>query len=209
MTFTYFDAQQLYNARRWLDEKKSELSHYKRKSDEIKGGLRETKTRAEGMKKARIVIQTVAQETQQNLEYHISEPVTSAIRAVLPDEITFIARIMIRRGKTECDLLFEEFEEEYKPLKGSGYGAVNVACFAERICFWSLQKNRPTLILDEPFRDVSPDLQYKVSLMVKKLSKKIGMQVIMVSHAAEINLAADKTFVTEKKGKITQVTEVV
>ena len=204
-----FNPEQLRSVRAFLDEKKSELSHYKRKSDEIKSGLEAATLRAEAMKKARIVIQAVAQETQRNLEYHISEPVTAAIRSVLPDQINFIARIELRRGKTECDLLFEEFGEEYKPLKGSGYGAVNIACFAERICFWSLKKNRPTFILDEPFRDVSPDFQYKVSQMVKELSSRMGIQIIMISHAEDINIAADKTFITEKKGKITQVREVV
>jgi len=204
-----FDPRDLDTLRTFLDEKKSELSHYKKKSGEIKTGLDQVALRAEAMKKARIVIQAVAQETQKNLEYHISEPVTAAIRSVLPDQINFIARIELRRGKTECDLLFEEFGEEYKPLKGSGYGAVNVACFAERICFWSLKKNRPTFILDEPFRDVSPGYQYKVSQMVKELSSRLGIQIIMVSHAEDINIAADKTFTTKKKGKITQVQEVV
>jgi ABC-type Fe3+/spermidine/putrescine transport system ATPase subunit len=44
--------------------------------------------------------------------------------------------------------------------------------------------------------------------MVKELSKRLGIQIIMISHAEDINIAADKTFVTEKKGKITQVREV-
>ena len=203
-----FDPTELDALRTFLDEKKSELSHYQRKKEETDRQLRHTSQRAEGMKKARAVIQAVAKETQQNLEYHISDPVTASIRSVLPDPITFIARIEIRRGKTECDLLFEEFGEEYKPLKGSGYGTVNVACFTERICFWSLKKNRPTFILDEPFRDVSPNFQYKVSQMVKELSKKLGIQIIMVSHAEDINIAADKTFAVNKVGKITQVKEV-
>ena len=203
-----FDPRQLDTLRTFLDEKKSELSHYKRKKEETEGALQTAERRAEGFKKARAIIQKVAQETQRNLEYHISDPVTASIRAVLPDKINFIARIEIRRGKTECDLLFEEFGEEYKPLKGSGYGAVNIACFTERICFWSLAKNRPTFILDEPFRDVSPNFQYKVSQMVKELSEKLGIQIIMVSHAEDINLAADKTFAVEKSGKITQVKEI-
>jgi len=203
-----FNPDELRNVRAFLDDKKKDLSHYKRRHDDIKNDLSAATLRAEAMKKARIVIQAVAQETQRNLEYHISEPVTAAIRSVLPDQINFIARIELRRGKTECDLLFEEFGEEYKPLKGSGYGAVNIACFAERICFWSLKKNRPTFILDEPFRDVSPDFQYKVSQMVKELSSRLGIQIIMISHAEDINIAADKTFITEKKGKITQLREV-
>ncbi|MHA2047664.1 MAG: ATP-binding cassette domain-containing protein [Candidatus Thorarchaeota archaeon] len=159
------------------------------------------------MKKARIIIQTVAQETQQNLEYHLSDLVTTALHSVFPDDIKFVVKIEIRRGKTECDLLFEEFEKQYKPLEGSGFGPVDVASFALRICFWSLKKNRPTLILDEPFRNVSPDLQHKVSDMVKKLSEKLGIQIIMVSHAEEINMAADRTFTSEKRGKVTSIKE--
>jgi len=45
--------------------------------------------------------------------------------------------------------------------------------------------------------------------MVKELSKRLGIQIIMISHAEEINIAADKTFVTTKKGKITTIKEVV
>lgn len=206
--FQYFDPQQLYTARKFLDEKRSELSHLQRKKKEIKEDLSYAKTRAEGMKKARIVIQTVAQETQKNLEYHLSDLVTTALRSVFPDEINFIVKIEIRRGKTECDLLFEEFGKQYKPIEGSGFGPVDVASFALRICFWSLKTNRHTFILDEPFRNVSPDLQHKVSAMVKELSRKLGIQIIMVSHQEEINVAADKTWVTEKIGKVTQVKEV-
>jgi DNA repair ATPase RecN len=208
IAFTYFDPQQLYGARQYLDDMKAELSHLQRREEETKQDLAYVKHRAEAMKKARIVIQIVAQETQKNLEYHLTLPVTDAVAHVFPDDgITFIARIEARRGKTECDLLFEEGGNEYKPLKGSGYGAVNVACFILRICFWGLKKNRPTFILDEPFRDVSPDLQYKVSEMVKRISEKLGIQIIMVSHAEEINVAANKTFVTEKKKGITKIKE--
>ena len=159
--------------------------------------------------KARVIIQNVAKETQQNLEFHISKLVTTALNSVFPDEIQFVTRIEIRRKKTECDLLFEEFDQEYNPLKGSGYGPVDVASFALRISFWSLNRNRPTMILDEPFRNVSPDLQYKVSEMLKMISKRLGIQVIMVSHQKDINIAADKTFLATKVGKVTEIKEVV
>lgn len=202
--FRSFDPADLRRFRSHVDNKKSELSHLQKRKKEVASNLDYTKRRAEGMKKARAIIQTVAQETQKNLEYHISDPVTSAIRAVLPDEINFVAKMVQRRGKTECDLMFEEHGNEYKPLKGSGYGAVSIACFTERICFWSLQKNRPTFILDEPFRDVSPEFQHKVSQMIKGLSEKLGLQIIMVSHAEDINVAADRTWKTTKKNRVTE-----
>ena len=198
MDFQYFDPQRLYAAREYLDELKSELSHLQKKQSETEDSLKYTKARAEAMKKARIIIQTVAQETQKNLEYHLTYPVTDALDYVFPDKIKFVAKIEMARGKTECVLLFDERGHEYKPLKGSGFGPVNITCFVLRICFWGLNKNRPTIILDEPFRDLSPDFQNKTSELIKRISKKLGIQIIIVSHQDDINIAADKTFVVTK-----------
>lgn len=207
--FVHFDPQQLHKQRRKLDSLKTDLDHLTRKEIETKKDLEETKTRAEGLKKARVVIQAVAQKTQQNLEYHISYPVTDALRYVFPESINFISRIVIGRGKTECRLLFEEDGNEYKPLKGSGYGPVNIACIILRVCFWSLNKNRPTLILDEPFRDLSPNYQQKTSELIKRISGKLGIQIIIVSHQDDINIAADKTFLCEKIKGIARVKEIL
>jgi len=142
------------------------------------------------------VLQEVGKQTQQNLEFHISNIVTSALLAVDSDWPEFITRFEIRgRSKgsqTECDLLFKEGDAEYKPELGSGGGALDVASFAIRIARWSLKKNRPVFLLDEPFKFVDPSHQHKVSEMVKMLSDELGIQIIMVSHAEDIEDFADK-----------------
>jgi len=163
--------------------------------------------RADYGEKARIIFQTVAKKTQSNLEYHISTLVTTALSSVVPDDIEFVVRFEERRNKTECDLLFKEYGVEYKPMDGAGFGSVDVAVFALRIAFWSLKKNRATMVLDEPFRHLSHDLQSKASEMLKMISEELNMQIIMVSHQENINLAADKTFITTKKGKFSDVRE--
>jgi len=163
--------------------------------------------RAEHAEKARLIFQLVAKKTQENLEFHISKLVTTALAAVFPDNIEFVVRIETRRNKTECDLLFKEFGQEYKPLDGSGFGAVDIASFALRIAFWSLKKNRPTMILDEPFRHLSSDLQGKASEMIKMISEKLNMQIIMTSHQVGIDQCADKMFVVEKQGMFSTVKE--
>ncbi len=155
--------------------------------------------------KALIVVQDVAKETQQRLEFRINKLVTTALAAVFPDPPEFKARFTIRRNQTECDLLFVENGTEQKPSDSSGGGTIDVASFALRIARWSLNKNRSTLILDEPFRNVSPDLQHKVSEMVRMLSDKIGLQIIMVSHASEVDKAADTVFFVDKIGGISNV----
>ena len=169
----------------------------------LKESLELTLTEAE---QAREVIQTVAQKTLQNLEFRISNLGTLALKSVSPDFPELIARISMRRNQTEVDFLFKEFDVEQKPLESSGYGAVNIACYALRVSFWSLDKNRPVMILDEPFRDLSPDLQEKASDMIKMVSEKFDLQHVLVSHAEDLNYAADRTFVVEKIGKRSRVT---
>ena len=170
--------------------------------------LAATDSRIQNSLNAQAIIQEVAMDTQSNLEYHISNLVTTALHSVFPDDIEFVAKIELRAGKTACKLMFKEYDSEYKPLEGSGFGPVDVASFALRISFWALNKNRHTFILDEPFRNVSPDLQEKVSHMLKMLSKNLGIQIIMVSHQEDVNIAADKTFLTTKEGKFTKMKEI-
>ncbi|KXH69829.1 MAG: hypothetical protein AM326_01780 [Candidatus Thorarchaeota archaeon SMTZ-45] len=205
--FTYFTPQQLNNARTFLNTAKSKVGLLEDRIAEARNEINHWQRRYDGAKKARIIIQTVAQETQRNLEFHLSHLVTTALAAVFPEDIQFVARIEVRRGKTECDLKFSEYGQEYDPLEGSGFGPVDVASFALRVTFWSLKKNRPTFLLDEPFRNVSPDLQHKVSDMLKMVSEKLGLQIVMVSHQEDVNVSADKTFVARKEGKVTRLEE--
>jgi ABC-type dipeptide/oligopeptide/nickel transport system ATPase subunit len=150
--------------------------------------------------KAREIIQLVAQATMSNLEFHISNLVSLALKSVSPDFPEFVAKIEIRRNQTEVDFLFSEFGREQKPMDSSGYGAVNIGAYALRVSFWSLDKNRNVMLLDEPFPDLSPDLQEKAGDMVKMISEKLNLQHILISHAEDFNYGADRTFTITKHG---------
>lgn len=152
-----------------------------------------------------VIFQHVAQQTQRNLEVHISNLVTTALASVIPDSPEFETEIEIARKGTECRFYFAEHGERSKPMDAAGGGPLDIASFALRISYWSLNKNRATFVLDEPFKYVSPGLQGKVSDMLKMLSDKLGIQIIMVSHADEVNYSADKTFLVEKVGKESKV----
>ena len=185
----------------------------KKTYDDLCESKKSLKTRLDDAESARIVIQRVAKKILSNLEFHISNLVTIALASVSDEWPEFIARVENRRNQTEIDLLFKEFGVEQKPLKSSGFGAVNVAAFTLRPSFWKLKKRllgsttRPVFLLDEPFRDVSPGLQEKVSKMVKMISE-LGIQFLIISHADDIHLAADKTFNVTKSGKISSIEEV-
>lgn len=165
------------------------------------------KQRSTDAKQARIVLQEVARTTMQNLEYHLSSLVTLALKAINPKWPNFVVEIVVRRNKTECDLLFEENGHRYKPIDGAGGGPLDIASFALRITFWSLKKTRNCFILDEPFKFLSHDLQSNASDMVKMLSNKLKLQMILISHQEGINLSADMVYVVDKIDNISQVTK--
>jgi len=186
--------KELANIKRDAIKKRDSKLYLEQRLAILQQSISVAESRLRAAEKARIVIQEVAKSVQQNLEFHIENIVSSSLDAVFPDPIKFVVRFESRRGKSECDLLFEENGNEYSPLDDSSFGSVDVASCTLRLSVWCLDKNRPTMIMDEPFRHVSPDMQHKVSDMIKMVSEKLGVQILMVSHAEDINVAADRIF---------------
>ena len=144
--------------------------------------------------KAGAIIQIVAKETQRNIEYHISNLVTMALAAVFPDPYEFQLRFIERRNSIEADLIFLKNGNETDDILNTGGGGVaDIASFALRIALWSLKKNRPVFILDEPDKFLhSPTYQEKASEMMKEICKRLKVQIIMISDQPNIIAAADK-----------------
>lgn len=154
--------------------------------------------------KAREIIREVGLQTQQQLQFHISDVTSLALESVFNDPYQLKVDFVQRRNKTECDLLFVKGDSELDPLTASGGGAVDVAAFALRIASWSMAhpRTRATIILDEPLRFLSVDNQEKASRMIKELSQRLGLQFIIVTHESVLASYADKVFeVSIKKGK--------
>lgn len=150
---------------------------------------------ANDLLEVRALFQKAAQDTQQKLEFHISNLVSTALAAVFDEPYTFQLEFVQKRNKTEAELWFVRNGEKMKPIDASGGGAVDVASFALRIAFWSLtKKTRPLIILDEPFKHLSADLQNRASDMLKMLSENLGLQIILVSHIDQLISNADKEF---------------
>lgn len=153
--------------------------------------------------KAKEVIREVGLRTQEQLQYHISDITSLALQAVFPDPYTLGVEFVQRRNKTECDIFFSRGESKIDPLTASGGGAVDVAAFALRIASWSLMRphSRSVIILDEPMRFVSEDLQEQASEMIKEVSRKLGIQFLLVTHEPVIAVHADKVWQVKRSKK--------
>jgi DNA repair exonuclease SbcCD ATPase subunit len=162
------------------------------------------KRRLRRYEQAREIIREVGIKTQQQLQYHIADITSMALEAVFNDPYGLAVEFIQRRNKTECDLYFVRSGEKVDPLDASGGGAVDVAAFALRIASWSMNqpRSRNVIILDEPLRFLSADMQERASQMIKELSVKLGLQFIIVTHEPVLANYADKTFeVSIHKGK--------
>lgn len=146
--------------------------------------------------KAHEIIKEVGYKTQELLQVQISDITSLAMEAVFEDPYKLEVLFVERRNNNECDLLFERDGQLMKPLDASGGGAVDVAAFALRIASWSLSSPslRNVIILDEPMRFLSRNLQEKASQMIKQISKKLGIQFIIVTHEAKLTESADRVF---------------
>lgn len=186
-----------------IERKKGERDRINRDVSQLEKDIRKGKIKLRRIETAQTIVQTVAQQTQEKLQYHISELVSLALGTVFPDPYQLQLEFVIKRGKTEADLYLIKNGEKYHPLSSAGGGVVDITSFALRIALWSLRppRTRNTLILDEPFRFLSRNLQPKAGEMLKQISERLGIQIIMVSHNEDVIESADKVFqVTKKKG---------
>jgi DNA repair exonuclease SbcCD ATPase subunit len=186
-----------------LNELRNLLEQRKGQQKQIINDVKVAETSAKELKQslllheqAKEIVREVGLKTQQQLQYHISDITSLALEAVFDNPYKLELEFVQRRNKTECDLYFVRDSNRIDPLSASGGGAVDVAAFALRIACWSLNNphSRATIILDEPMKFVSEGLKDKASEMIKEVSKKLGIQIIMITHEPKFTVYADKTF---------------
>jgi len=148
------------------------------------------------IEKAQAFLQKVAQETQEQLKIHVEDIVQLALDAIFPDKYLFEIRFNIAYDKTTAELVFISRQSGYTvdPMIASGGGVVDVCTFALRLACWTLSRGiDKVIILDEPFRFLSRNLQERAGTLLKELSLKLGIQIIMTTHLDALIDAADKT----------------
>ena len=157
---------------------------------------------------AQAFLQKIAQETQEHLKFQIEDIVNLALETCFPGEYVFKINFEISRGKTEAELVFldQKTGRQVDPMEASGGGVVDLTTFALRIACHALEQGTDNVIvLDEPFRFLSRDLQQRAGEILKTLSKRMGLQVIMVSHIGEIIDVADKVFEVKKTDGVSKI----
>lgn len=186
-----------------LERQKGKKSQIEKSANLTKSRLKEIRRDINRHERARVLIREAGLLTQKQLQFHISDITSLALESIFNDPYKLEAEFIERRNKTECDLLFVKNDEKMNPMDASGGGAVDVAALALRIASWSMQNPRSdnTILLDEPLKNLSESYQEKGSTMLKEISKKLGIQFIIVTHEDTLTSFADKIFEVRQNKK--------
>jgi len=192
-----------------LERKKGQHQQLLSDASKLKATIKDAKRQLLRHEQAREIIREAGLKTQQGLQYHIGEITTLALDSVFDNPYSLEVEFVQRRNKTECDLFFVRDGERIDPLSASGGGAVDVASFALRIASWSMRSPRTqnVIILDEPLKNLSADLQERGSAMLREVSKKLGIQFIIITHEETLTAFADRIFKVEMKKGVSKVTQ--
>lgn len=148
----------------------------------------------EAVRKALEVVQAVAKETQEQLEYRVSELATLALSGILDNPYEVVLDFETKANNTQAHILFHRNGETVRPMDASGGGAVDIASLALQMTMWSIgrPRTRNLMVLDEPLKWLKGhDMPVKGALMLREMSHRLGVQVLMVSHGPELIDGAD------------------
>jgi len=133
------------------------------------------------MEEAQALVQRTANETQEQLRFHLTDLVQHALDSLLPGRYTFHVDFEVQRGKTAASMYLEAEGQIRDPMDECGGTVVQVVAFALRVAAWTLARTDNTIILDEPFAAVSADFRPVCGELLAGLSEKLGIQFIVIA----------------------------
>lgn len=142
------------------------------------------------------LIQETAQEVQEGIRFHIQDIVQHALDAIFPGPVyKFLVEFTVSRGRTEARLLVEKGGNVMDDLmEDDGGTLVQIVAMALRIAVWTLAPTDNVLIFDEPGNQVSAQYKPVFAEIIRGLSKRLGVQILMVSHDDTYIATADRVF---------------
>jgi len=82
------------------------------------------------MEEAQTLVQRTANETQEQLRFHLTDLVQHALDSLLPGRYTFHVDFEVQRGKTAASMYLEAEAQIRDPMDECGFTVVQVVSFA-------------------------------------------------------------------------------
>jgi DNA repair exonuclease SbcCD ATPase subunit len=177
-----------------------------RERKSIETAIEKTTYRLEnGVLPAQALLKRIAQETQSKIKIHMENIVQLALDAIWEDKYEFQIIFEPKRSGTEARIVLIDDNEEMDPYQDDAGGCVDIVALTLRISAYTLSKTRNFIMMDEPMRFVSRDLQQAAAEIISELSKKLSIQFLINTHSNEIESVADRIFHVTLKKKVSIV----
>ena len=106
-------------------------------------------------------------------------------------DIKFEIKLYSYRNEPAIDVTVTEGELEVDPQKSCGGGVNDIISLVLKIIFIYLKGSTRILILDESLKFLSRNYLEQASSFISDISKRMNLQVILVSHKPELEVNCD------------------
>ncbi len=207
--------QRIKQSRALLEQQKGKKRAIENEIYQIEQKVRQLKRLENRHDRALTIVKQVGLQTQQQLEYRLSEQVSLALATVFNDPYELVVEFVERRGKTEADIYYKRRNLRVMPFGFVGGGAIDVGAFALRVAYLMMRQDthiRPSLFLDEPFKGLKgheANIRALKLLMNVSNNKKCPIQIITISDERipreDIIEYSDRVFLVQNNSGVSKV----
>lgn len=198
--------------RRVLDAKAGELRSLQVRVEELRIEIADLGTDAETWDRVTVLLNSIGEEEQQRAQATIEALVTRGLQTIFGPTLSFHILQSVRAKSTVAEFVVRTTHGvddvvETPVLDARGGGMAAVIGFLLRVVVMLLTGRESFLVLDESFAMVSEDYLEPLGDFLRELVERTGIQVLMVTHQAELVPFADRAYRFTQDAGITVVAE--
>ena len=168
------------------------------KKEKIQEDISAINNEASSLTELKDFLMTVSANYRDQLCNLFTSLVTEALTSIFEKDIRFNIRLYSYRNEPAIDISVIEDNLEVDPQKSCGGGLNDVISFVIKIIFIYLKRSSKIIILYEPLKFLSRDYIEQSSNFIHEISKRMNIQIILVSHKPDLEISCDKLITIEK-----------
>lgn len=154
-------------------------------------------------------LNSFADARQEKVQQQVEDLVTHGVQTIFGEGLTFHVLSEQKANRAEVHFvlrsLMGEETVETPILDARGGGVAAVIGFLLRLIVTLLREERPLLVLDETFAQLSADYEPRLAEFLRELVDRTGVQILMVTHSESFSEHADKVYRFGQKSGETSV----
>lgn len=193
--------------KKFLNETKASISIFNSQKDGWVKSLGDLEVDVKALKEAKEIINATGILAQEEVQQVIEQLVTECLQYIFGASFSFKMENRIVRNQPETYLYVLENGNLFSLKEDEAGGVLDIVSLALRIAIWAIQVNKTQaiMIFDEPARFLSKNNLFSFGKMLKEVSSKLKLQMILVSHEEGIINLADSSYRVFRKNEISFV----